>query len=64
LSTDTREEDFDFKRLLLRTPVEEFSDFARLRIRTAERLGDEELELLLDAVELGRKLLGGTDDDS
>jgi len=56
--------DFDFQRLLLRTPVEEFNDYAKRRLRTAERLGDEELELILEAVELGRTLLGGGDDDS
>ena len=56
--------DFDFKRLLLRTPVEEFNDYAKRRLRTAERLGDDELELILEAVELGQKLLGGDGDDS
>ena len=62
MSSDPK--DFDFKRLLLKTPVEEFNDYAKRRLRTAERLGDEELDLILEAVELGQKLLGGEDNDS
>ena len=56
---DKRPEEFDFKRLLLKTPVEEFDEYTKRRLRTAERLGDEDFELLLEAVELGRKLLKG-----
>lgn len=62
--SDTKDRDFDFKRLLLKSPGEEFADFATLRLRTAERLGDAEYELVLEAVELGKRLLKGGGDDS
>ena len=59
---EEEDDDFDFKRLLLRSPVEEFTEYARLRLRAAERLGDEEFDSILEAVELGKKLLGGEDE--
>ena len=59
-----KDRDFDFRRLLLKSPGEEFADYACLRLRTAERLSDPEYELILEAVELGERLLKGVPDDS
>ena len=56
---DKSPENFDFKRLLLKTPFEEFNEYTERRLRSAERLGDDDFEVLLEAVELGRKLLKG-----
>ena len=50
---------FDFAKLALGSPLAEFEAFARQRIKVAERLSTpEELDLYLEAVELGRQLLG------
>ncbi len=49
---------FDFGRLLLQPPLVEFEEYVKLRTRSLETIGDEqELEVLLEAVEVGKKLL-------
>jgi len=49
---------FDYRKLALATPRTEFETYARQKVKTAERLGQkEEIELMLEAFELGRALL-------
>jgi hypothetical protein len=55
--TANSDDKFDFKRLLIKSPVEEFENYARKRLRAAEKLKDSDYDILLEAVELGVKLL-------
>ncbi len=49
---------FDFEKLQLKSPCEEFEEFVRTRVSTAERLGaQDEVGLYLEALELGKKFL-------
>lgn len=47
--------------LEIRTPLEEFETYVRARIETLTRLGEtEQVELMLNALELGKQKLGGS----
>jgi hypothetical protein len=51
-------ETFDYGRLALRSPLVEFEEHAKAKIKVAERVGEsEQIELYLEALELGRILL-------
>lgn len=48
---------FDYKKLALASPLAEFEAFGRQKVKTAQRLGEADLDVLLEAFELGRELL-------
>lgn len=49
---------FDFSRLKIRSPYTEFEEYARQKVRVAERLGQTDVvEIYLEAFDLGRELL-------
>jgi hypothetical protein len=51
-------EGFDYGKLALRSPLAEFEEHTRAKIKVAERVGDaNEIDLYLEALELGRALL-------
>ena len=50
--------DLHLDQIEVRSPLEEFSLFMHERIRNAQRLGqDEQVQLLMEAFELGKSLL-------
>lgn len=49
---------FDYRKLALASPQDEFETYARQKVKTAERLGQkEDVEILLEAFEIGKSLL-------
>lgn len=49
---------FDYRKLALASPQAEFDTYARNKVKTAERLGqNEEVQYLLEAYEMGKALL-------
>jgi len=50
---------FDYRKLGLRNPRQEFEEYAKQRISVAQKLGQtEDVEIYLEAFELGKSLLG------
>jgi hypothetical protein len=51
--------EFDYSKLGLKGPKAEFEDLVQQKVAVAQRLGrTEDVEILLEALELGRQVLG------
>jgi hypothetical protein len=48
---------FDYKKLALASPLAEFEAYGRQKVKTAQRIGEADVEVLIEAFELGRELL-------